>query len=147
MKFVTIPKIIGARVKASRKKAKLTQAELAELVGYKSRVSIHKIESCISAPGKDYLIKIADVLNVSYYYLTGATDDPERTMMDEFLVDTCKDNKSSPDDGHSFYISFTNSQRSFIDRYLKYYPDFSNEDIGTLDAVLEALHSKAISRQ
>lgn len=139
--------LIGKRVKKARKQAELTQAELAELVGYKSRVSIHKIESCISVPGKDYLIKIADALNVSYYYLTGDTDAPERTEVDEFLIDTVKDNKPLPDDGHRFYTMFTNSQRSFIDKYLQYYPDFNDEDIGTLDAVLEALHSQAISRQ
>ena len=62
---------LGERIKAARLKKGYSQAELAELLGYKSRSSINKIE----VEGRDIprssIVKFAKVLDVTPSYLMG----------------------------------------------------------------------------
>lgn len=62
---------IGERIKEARLRKGLTQAELAKLLGYKSRSSINKIE----VEGRDIprssIVKFAEILDVSPAYLMG----------------------------------------------------------------------------
>lgn len=62
---------LGERIKAARLKKGYSQAELAELLGYKSRSSINKIE----VEGRDIprssIVKFAKILDVTPSYLMG----------------------------------------------------------------------------
>ena len=50
---------LGSRVKEARERKGLSQTELAELMGYKSRSSINKIESGERAIPRSSLIQLA----------------------------------------------------------------------------------------
>ena len=63
------PISIGASIDFLRKKKGLTQAKLAELCGL-SRVQISRIESSVSEPSLDSLMKIATVLRVTLAQMT-----------------------------------------------------------------------------
>lgn len=64
--------MLGDRIREARKKASLTQAELAEKIGVKRSV-ISKYENGSISPKYDTIMKIAEVLNVLPYDLY---DDP-----------------------------------------------------------------------
>ena len=64
--------MLGDRIREARKKASLTQAELAEKIGVKRSV-ISKYENGSISPKYDTILKIAEVLNVLPYDLY---DDP-----------------------------------------------------------------------
>ena len=64
---------LSERIKQSRKKSGLTQAQLAKLSGVSSPV-IHDLEAGKSQ-GSSHLVKIASVLNVSPNWLYSGTED------------------------------------------------------------------------
>lgn len=68
---------VGEKIREARLKKGYTQTELAELLGYKSRSSINKIE----VEGRDIprssIIKFAEVLGVTPAYLMGWEDEPK----------------------------------------------------------------------
>lgn len=61
---------IGRKIRKLREDQGLTQEELAHMVGYKSRVSINKIELQRDVP-LNKLAKIANALGVEPSYLAG----------------------------------------------------------------------------
>lgn len=69
---------MGERIREARLKKGYTQSELAELLGYKSRSSINKIE----VEGRDIprssIVKFAQVLDVTPSYLMGWDDDQSK---------------------------------------------------------------------
>lgn len=69
---------IGEKIRTARIKAKLTQDDLAKLVGYTSRSSINKIEKGLVDLPRSKLIKIANSLGVSPSYLMGWEDEEEK---------------------------------------------------------------------
>ena len=75
--------IVGANVKAARTALGMTQEDLAKKAGYKSYISIQKIEYGVNHPPVDKIIDLAEALNVSYNYLIGESPDMKRTLMDE----------------------------------------------------------------
>lgn len=62
---------IGHAIKQARKKAGLTQQELAKKMGYKSSTTICKIESGENSVTLDTIARLADVLNVTVAELQG----------------------------------------------------------------------------
>ncbi len=66
---------LGSRVKEARERKGLSQTELAELMGYKSRSSINKIESGERDIPRSSLIQLAEKLDVTPQYLMGWTDE------------------------------------------------------------------------
>ena len=68
-------RIIAERVKESRKRAKLTQEEMSSKINTNT-LSYRGYENCKNDFPIEYLVRIADTLNVSMDYLTGRTDDP-----------------------------------------------------------------------
>lgn len=62
---------IGSRILALRKQNNLTQQELANKVGYKSKSAINKIELGLRDISQSKIILFADALNVSPSYLLG----------------------------------------------------------------------------
>lgn len=75
------PDTIGKRVKARRKALKLSQSDLARLVGC-TQQSITQLEGDkISSPQR--IVEIADALGVSPRYLKMLTDDPAPSITTE----------------------------------------------------------------
>ena len=79
---------VGEKIKEARIKKGLSQTELAQLLGYKSRSSINKIE----VEGRDIprssIVKFAKVLGVTPTYLMGWDEDEEFTSNIEALPDS-----------------------------------------------------------
>lgn len=75
---------IGEKIRKARIKKGYTQAELAELLGYKSRSSINKIE----VEGRDIprssIVKFAEVLGVTPAYLMGWEDEDSSLPYEQF---------------------------------------------------------------
>ena len=83
---------MGERIRAAREEKQLTQTDLANLLGYKSRSSINKIETGGRDIPRSVIVKLAKALDVSPSYLMGWTDDPTdyKSLIDEvpdYLVD------------------------------------------------------------
>lgn len=68
---------LADRVKLKRKELGLTQEELAHRMGYKSRVSINKIEMGRPITQK-IIVKLAEALNTTPSYLMGWEDEPPK---------------------------------------------------------------------
>ena len=65
---------IGDRVKLLRQKKKMTQLELAEKLGYKSKSSVAHIENGRDIP-RSMVVTLADILDTTPSYLMGWEDD------------------------------------------------------------------------
>lgn len=62
---------IGSRILELRKQAGLTQQELANKIGYKSKSAINKIELGLRDVSQSKIVLFANALNVSPAYLMG----------------------------------------------------------------------------
>lgn len=71
---------IGSRILELRKHAGLTQQELANKVGYKSKSAINKIELGLRDISQSKIVLFANALNVSPAYLMGIE---EKTTKEE----------------------------------------------------------------
>ena len=67
---------IGEKIKMLRKRRNMTQEELAEKAGFKSKSSINKIELGKVDIRRSKLKQMADALGTTTTYLVGVTDDP-----------------------------------------------------------------------
>ena len=70
---------IGERIKQRRTELGLSQDELAEKMGYKSRSTIAKIEKGVNDVVQANIVKFSKILNTSIAYLMGWDSDPEET--------------------------------------------------------------------
>lgn len=70
--------MLTTRLKAARKKAKLTQEELAKRVNT-TKGTISNYENDHSTPSNEMLLMLAEVLDTSIDYLLGRTDDDSPT--------------------------------------------------------------------
>lgn len=61
---------LGDRIKTERERLGLTQEELAHKIGYASRSSVQKIETCRTLP-MNKIVAVAKALGVSPSYLVG----------------------------------------------------------------------------
>ena len=68
----------GARIKAAREAAHLTQGQLADKVGVSDRQVVGKWESGNREPAFDLLAVIANALDTTQAYLLGETDEMRR---------------------------------------------------------------------
>ena len=77
---------VGEKIREARLKKGYTQTELAELLGYKSRSSINKIEVQGRDIPRSSVIKFAKALDVTPAYLMGWEDEPkpEQSLYDRF---------------------------------------------------------------
>ena len=62
---------IGERIAIRRKEIGMTQEEVAEKMGYKSKSSINKIEKGLSDIPQSKIVKFAEVLRTTTGYLMG----------------------------------------------------------------------------
>ena len=68
---------IGTRIKDRRIELGMSQDELAEKMGYKSRSTIAKIEKGVNDVVQSNIVKFAEILNTSIAYLMGWDEDIE----------------------------------------------------------------------
>lgn len=68
---------IGERIREQREFLGMTQAELAEIMGYKSRSSINKIENGTNDIPQSKVVRFAEALNTTVSYLMGWEDNGE----------------------------------------------------------------------
>lgn len=68
---------IGERIRARRKELNMTQDELAQRLGYKSRTSVNKIEKNVLKLQIDKVVKIAQALNTTPDYILGEEEKPK----------------------------------------------------------------------
>ena len=68
---------IGNRIKTLREKRKISQEELAKLVGYTSRSSVNKIELGKTNLSQSRIVKIANALGVTPAYIMGWNEEDE----------------------------------------------------------------------
>lgn len=82
---------IGARIRKRREKLNMTQNELAQLLGYKSRTSVNKIEKNVLELQIDKIVKVAKALKTTPNYILG-WDKGENTVMDKQEIKNEKTN-------------------------------------------------------
>lgn len=68
---------IGERIRVRRKELKMTQDELARLLGYKSRTSVNKIEKNVLKLQVDKVTQIARALQTTPDYILGREEKPK----------------------------------------------------------------------
>ena len=78
---------LGDRVKQKREEMGLSQEELADKMGYKSKTSIHKIEQGITDLPLSKVEELAKVLNVTTSYLMGWESKKEENNIFSQLTD------------------------------------------------------------
>lgn len=69
---------IGRNIQLKRKELGLTQEELAQKMGYKSKSTINKIELGINDIPQSKVVKFAEVLNTSVAYLMGWEEEAKK---------------------------------------------------------------------
>lgn len=105
-------KLVGNRIKALRLEKKLTQENLALLLGLNNKSSISQYESGSIVPSDDIKIKICDIFDCPMEYLMGISN--ERTYA---KFDDNKDMTSFKED--ELYIALSKSDRGFISDEIK----------------------------
>ena len=85
---------IGERVATRRRELGMTQQELADRLGYKSKTTINKIELGINDLRQRKIMEFAHVLKCSPAYLMGWTDDP----IPQNIVESVEPEDIAPDD-------------------------------------------------
>lgn len=70
---------IGERIKKKREELKLSQEQLAEIMGYKSKTSIHKAEQGITDLPQSKIIEFARALKTTPSYLMGWEEKIEKS--------------------------------------------------------------------
>lgn len=84
---------VGDKIKLRRKELKMTQDELAQLTGYKSRSSINKIEKGGHDIPRSKVVTFAKALQTTPAYLMDLEEDPEiknLTPTDEERREVCE---------------------------------------------------------
>ena len=69
---------IGRNISLKRKELGLTQEELAQRMGYKSKSTINKIELGINDIPQSKVVKFAEVLNTTVAYLMGWEEEAKK---------------------------------------------------------------------
>ena len=78
---------IGEIIKERRLKLGLTQEQLAQKLGYKSKSTINKIELGINDISQRKIVRFADALDTTASYLMGWTSNPSKTAVYEHFTD------------------------------------------------------------
>ena len=69
---------LGQRIRTRREELGMTQTELSQKLGFKSRSSLNKIEMDIHAPKQKMIKAIADALETDVLYILGISEEAER---------------------------------------------------------------------
>lgn len=112
----------GLRIKNRREHLGLSQTELAMRVGYKSKVSISKIETCRDIPVKK-LKPIADALEITVAELMGWEEEAE------------------PTEDNGYFLGSLMHDSALLD-YIKKITELNDEDKEALYKYIDFLSSK-----
>ncbi|WP_426578917.1 helix-turn-helix domain-containing protein [Bacillus altitudinis] len=82
--------LFGKRITTLRKKAGLTQEELAKKLNV-TRSALSQYELGTREPNYDLLLKIADFFEVTVDYLIGRSDNPDYKIIDENKIESDPD--------------------------------------------------------
>ena len=93
---VTSMSKIGDNIAAARKRAGLTQEELATLMGYKSKSTINKIELGVNDIPQSKIVKFAEVLGTTPAVLMGWVSE-ETAQKNDQLVTLVNKMRKDPD--------------------------------------------------
>ena len=102
--------VIGKNIRYLRKKANMSQDELAKKLGYKSFTTIQKWETGGAIPTFEKLEKIASIFKVSFYNLTNndlTNNDLEKTIPPEYYFFNGEQIKRYEDPDLQFEIEST----------------------------------------
>lgn len=119
---------IGLRIKTRRNDLGLTQEELAQRMGYKSKSTINKIEKCLNDVSQSNVVKFANVLQTTEAYLMGWTDDPNRNLHEVISISKeTMDNllKTIPTSKHDYLYDHADDEAE-IEEALKLYKQYKN---------------------
>lgn len=106
---------IGLRIKQRREALGMTQEELAERLGYKSRSTINKIEKGVSDVSQSRLFGFANALRTTPEYLLGYSSPDERVSSKDGFVDLIFDDGTS--------ATITSNNESFLTDIKKWVDD------------------------
>lgn len=87
----------GERVKMRRIQMGLTQQELAEMVGYRHKSSIQKIETSQAKASVEQVAVFSKALQTSRSFLVGQTDDPDQIIREYTFPDGSFVREADPD--------------------------------------------------
>ncbi len=76
---------IGDRIRIKREERHMSQTELANRMGYKSRTTIGKIETGVNDITQSNVVRFAEVLNTTIAYLMGWEDEKSEDEKEPFL--------------------------------------------------------------
>lgn len=91
--------ITGIRIAERRKELRLTQEELAQRLGYKSKSTINKIEKGINDISQTKLAQFAEVLHTTPAYLMGWDDTAPAPAEDDHIQELLQDLRDNPSIG------------------------------------------------
>lgn len=118
---------IGKKIKNRRKEIGMSQDELADRMGYKSRSTIAKIEKGVNDVTQTNIVKFAEVLNTSLAYLMGweerVEEKPVETankLADLFLRLEFKEDTSEVMNMLVEYYSLTEMKREQVREYVHF---------------------------
>lgn len=117
---------IGDRIKIRREELQMSQNELAEKIGYKSRSSINKIELNLYNLNQSKIKAIADALLTTPSYIMG---------WDEIDTSQIKQQKNNQE---LIETSYGKSARDAFDLYIQLDPDDQGEIRGEMKQMLKA---------
>lgn len=112
---------IGQRIKQRREELEMSQEELAQKVGYKSRSSINKIELDIQQLTQRKIKAIADALNTTANYILGI--DEEVQQQEQELCDL-------------FSMCYGREAYSAVKKFLRLDPDDRQDIVDLMDSKL-----------
>ena len=73
----------GHIIRALRKQRKMTQKELADLLGFDSSSSVAMLEKEVRGPSADILLKLSEIFGVSTDYILGKTVEEQPGEIDK----------------------------------------------------------------
>ena len=112
---------IGQRIKQRREELEMSQEELAQKVGYKSRSSINKIELDIQQLTQRKIKAIADALNTTANYILGI--DEEVQQQEQELCDL-------------FSMCYGKEAYAAVKKFLRLDPDDRQDIVDLMDSKL-----------
>lgn len=121
---------IGERIKQKRIELGLTQLELAERMGYKSKAAICKVERGEDNITSDRVVRFANALGVSISYIMGWDDEP-------IAFDIEEENK----DDRLGKIVEAYMNKELLDKYNEMPQEYKNIVNNSINTVYEAWKS------
>lgn len=117
-------KKIGEIIKSARLSKGMTQNELANLVGYKSRSAIGKIETGEREPSKYSIAKFAEVLDIPLIDVLSYLDWSQESEMYKKFEEIIEENKTSHPESEKSIVNMYNMMNKKQKQNLESYAEF-----------------------